>query len=83
MTKPNARSRAANAHRRTATGGRTRWTFRFCTGIPALSDPMGKAFDYAKEFKTLDLNAVDQGPARVDDGIRRNGGRPISVTMAA
>src|SRR6266403_80115 len=24
----------------------------------ALSDPMGKAFDYAKEFKTLDLNAV-------------------------
>ena len=24
----------------------------------ALSDPMGKAFDYAKEFKSLDLNAV-------------------------
>ncbi len=24
----------------------------------SLSDPMGKAFDYAKEFKTLDLNAV-------------------------
>ncbi|MBR1189334.1 catalase/peroxidase HPI [Bradyrhizobium sp. AUGA SZCCT0240] len=24
----------------------------------ALSDPMGEAFDYAKEFKTLDLNAV-------------------------
>src|SRR5690348_18497039 len=23
-----------------------------------LSDPMGEAFDYAKEFKTLDLNAV-------------------------
>jgi catalase-peroxidase len=23
-----------------------------------LSDPMGKSFDYAKEFKTLDLNAV-------------------------
>ena len=23
-----------------------------------LSDPMGKAFDYAKEFKTLDLDAV-------------------------
>jgi catalase-peroxidase len=23
-----------------------------------LSDPMGKAFDYAREFKTLDLNAV-------------------------
>jgi catalase-peroxidase len=24
----------------------------------SLSDPMGQAFDYAKEFKTLDLNAV-------------------------
>ena len=23
-----------------------------------LSNPMGKAFDYAKEFKSLDLNAV-------------------------
>ena len=22
------------------------------------ADPMGKAFDYAKEFKSLDLNAV-------------------------
>ena len=57
MTKPNARSRA-RADTRTATGGRTRWTFRFSTAIPALSDPMGEAFDYAKEFKTLDLNAV-------------------------
>ena len=24
----------------------------------ALSNPMGEAFDYAKEFKSLDLNAV-------------------------
>ncbi|MGH7069452.1 MAG: hypothetical protein ACREFO_05495, partial [Acetobacteraceae bacterium] len=24
----------------------------------ALSDPMGEAFDYKKEFKSLDLNAV-------------------------
>ena len=48
-----------------------------------LSDPMGKAFDYAKEFKTLDLNAVIKDLTRVDDGIRRNGGRPTSVTMAA
>ncbi len=24
----------------------------------SLSDPMGQGFDYAKEFKTLDLNAV-------------------------
>jgi len=29
---------------------------------------MDEAFDYAKEFKTLDLNAVDQRPAGVDDG---------------
>ncbi|MGA8610423.1 MAG: catalase/peroxidase HPI [Xanthobacteraceae bacterium] len=27
-------------------------------GNSSLSDPMGKEFDYAKEFKTLDLNAV-------------------------
>jgi catalase-peroxidase len=27
-------------------------------GNSSLSDPMDKAFDYAKEFKTLDLNAV-------------------------
>src|SRR5215208_8497972 len=25
-----------------------------------LSDPLGKAFDYGKEFKTLDLNAVSR-----------------------
>ena len=42
----------------TATGGRIRWTFRFSTRTPTLSDPMGEAFDYAKEFKSLDLNAV-------------------------
>ena len=29
----------------------------------ALSDPMGEAFDYAKEFKSLDLERRDQGPA--------------------
>ena len=27
-------------------------------GKSSLSDPMGEDFDYAKEFKTLDLNAV-------------------------
>ncbi len=27
-------------------------------GNSTLSDPMGKAFDYAKEFESLDLNAV-------------------------
>ena len=54
MTRPNARFRAGAA---TATGGRTSWISRFSTGTP-LSDPMGKEFDYAKEFKSLDLNAV-------------------------
>ena len=67
MIKPNARFRAA--HARTATGGRTRWMFRFSTAIPHLSDPMDKAFDYAKEFKSLDLNAVVKDLHCVDDGI--------------
>ena len=30
----------------------------FSTSTPRLSDPMGEAFDYAKEFKSLDLDAV-------------------------
>ena len=34
-----------------------------------LSDPMGEAFDYAKEFKSLDLERRDQGPACLDDGL--------------
>ena len=34
-----------------------------------LSDPMGEAFDYAKEFKTLDLNAVIKDLHGVDDGV--------------
>ena len=34
-----------------------------------LSDPMGEAFDYAKEFKSLDLEGRDQGPACLDDGL--------------
>ena len=54
---------------RTATGGRTRWTSRFSTRTPTLSDPMGKAFDYAKEFKSLDLNAVIKDLQRLDDGL--------------
>ena len=31
------------------------------------SNPMGEDFNYAEEFKTLDLDAVDQGPDRIDD----------------
>ncbi len=38
------------------------WPNRLDLGVlhrnSTLSDPMGEAFDYAKEFKTLDLNAV-------------------------
>ena len=49
----------------------------------ALSDPMGEAFDYAKEFKTPRPQCRDQGPACPDDGTRRNGGRPTSATTAA
>ena len=52
----NARSRAA-AHARTATGGRKR-EYRVLQRNSDLSDPMGKEFDYAKEFKSLDLKAV-------------------------
>ncbi len=34
----------------------------------SLSDPMGKDFDYAKEFKSLDLNAVIEDLRKRDDG---------------
>ena len=37
------------------------------TNAPA-ADPMGEAFDYAKEFESLDIDA-DQGPACLDDGL--------------
>ncbi len=42
----------------TATGGRTQLDLSVLHQNSALSDPMGKEFDYAKEFKSLDLNAV-------------------------
>ena len=54
----NARSRAAAADAGIATGGRTNSTSSVLHRNSALSDPMGEAFDYAKEFKSLDLNAV-------------------------
>ena len=38
----------------------------------SLSDPMGKEFDYVKEFKSLDLNAV----------IKDLNGRPTSAITA-
>ena len=34
----------------------------------SLSDPMGEAFNYAEEFKKLDLEAAEEGPHRADDG---------------
>ena len=42
----------------------------------SLSNPMGEAFDYAKEFKSLDLKAV------IKDLRSGVGGRPTSATTA-
>ena len=47
-----------------------------------LSDPMGETFDYAKEFKTLDLNAVIKDLHALMTDSRR-GGLPTLATMAA
>ena len=43
---------------RTVTGGRTQLDLQVLHHNSSLSDPMGEAFDYAKEFKSLDLKAV-------------------------
>ena len=56
MTKPNARSRASRARKPRLVAGALDVSVLHRNSN--LSDPMGKAFDYAKEFKTLDLNAV-------------------------
>ena len=42
----------------TATGGRTQLSLRCCTSTPACPIRWARTFDYAKEFKSLDLNAV-------------------------
>ena len=42
----------------TGTGGRISSTWRSCTSIPPLSNPLGEAFNYAEAFKGLDLDAV-------------------------
>jgi catalase (peroxidase I) len=52
--KTNARSRE---NVRTATGGPNSWIFTFSIS-PTLSNPVGKAFDYAKEFENLDLYGI-------------------------
>jgi catalase-peroxidase len=44
-------------------GGNRQWwpeqlNLKILAKNPAVSNPMGEAFDYAKEFKSLDLDAV-------------------------
>ncbi len=50
------------AHKPTGTGNRDWWPNQLDISVlhqhSALSDPMGGSFDYAKEFESLDLNAV-------------------------
>ena len=50
------------AHKPTGTGNRDWWPNQLDLSVlhqhSALSDPMGEAFDYAKEFESLDLDAV-------------------------
>ena len=41
-----------------------------------LSDPMGEEFDYAKEFKSLDLNAVIQDLHETWSNAERETARP-------
>ncbi|MBS1241177.1 MAG: catalase-peroxidase [Gemmatimonadetes bacterium] len=55
------------APKATAVGGRSNrdwWPEQLDLGIlhqhSPMSDPMGEAFDYAAEFKTLDLEAVSR-----------------------
>src|SRR5215472_15278294 len=53
-----ARASARSCTRRTVTGGRTSWTSRVSIGTPLCPIQWARAFDYAKEFKSLDLKAV-------------------------
>ena len=48
------------------------------------SDPMGEDFDYAKEFKSLDLRGPEEGPGRADDrlaGLVAGGLRPLRAVL--
>ena len=51
-------SQPGSAAGRTRTGGRTSWTLRCSTSTRRWPTPMGEDFDYAEEFKTLDLEAL-------------------------
>ena len=64
---PDARSRAGPG--RTRTGGRTSWTCRCSTSTRPASDPMGEDFDYAEEFKTLDVDALKRDIVDGDDDV--------------
>ena len=56
------RTKCPVAGGRRAFSNRDWWPDQLNIGVlhqnSSLSDPMGKEFDYAKEFKSLDLNAV-------------------------
>ena len=48
------------------------------------SDPMGEDFDYAKEFKSLDLRGAEEGPRGADDrlaGLVAGGLRPLRAAV--
>ena len=61
----------------TVTGGPRRSIIEMLHRNSKLSDPMGEEFDYAEEFKTLDLDAVMADLKGTDDRFPRIGGRPI------
>ena len=48
------------------------------------SNPMGEDFNYAKEFKSLDLERREEGPPRADDGVAglvAGGLRPLRAVV--
>ena len=57
-TPDSARSSTAPRRGETATGGRPRWTSKYCTGIPRCPTRWARSSTTPKEFKTLDLEAV-------------------------
>ena len=55
---PRPDSQARIGPGRTRTGGRTSWTCQVLHQHSPRSNPMGEDFNYAEEFKTLDLDAL-------------------------
>ena len=69
MNKDSQNSATSMAHKHTAGGGTTNqdwWPNQLRLDLlhqhSAKANPMGEGFDYAKEFKSLDLTAVKKGP---------------------